>query len=78
MSSSKLTSKFQATIPKEIRTLLHLKSGDTIIFEVVDKKAIVIKKAKPIDKEYLRSIQNTLTEWDSDEDEENFGHLQNL
>jgi AbrB family looped-hinge helix DNA binding protein len=32
MHSSKLTSKFQTTIPKEIREFLGLKAGDTVTF----------------------------------------------
>ncbi|MDR3550124.1 MAG: type II toxin-antitoxin system PrlF family antitoxin [Candidatus Babeliales bacterium] len=78
MSSSKLTSKFQTTIPKEIREKLNLKSGDTIVFKVVDDKTIVIKKAKSFDKEYLKAIQNTLGEWDSNEDDKAFKHLQDI
>ena len=78
MSSSKLTSKFQATIPKEIRDLLKLKTGDTIIFKIIDGKTIVLKKAKPFDKEYLKAVQNTLTEWESEEDEEAYKHLQDI
>ena len=54
MSSSKLTSKFQTMIPKEII------------------------KALPIDKEYLKAIQNTFTEWNSEEDENAFKHLQDI
>lgn len=78
MSSSKLTSKFQTTIPKDIRDKLNLKSGDTIVFKIVDDKTIVIKKAKNFDKEYLKATQNTLSEWESDEDEQAFKHLQNI
>jgi len=78
MSSSKLTSKFQTTIPKEIREKLHLKSGDTIVFKIVDDKTIAIKKAKDFDTQYLKAIQNTLGEWDSDEDDQAFKHLQDI
>jgi len=78
MSSSKLTSKFQATIPKEIRDKLNLKSGDTLVFKVLDNKTIVVKKAKSFDKEYLKAVQNTLSEWDSSEDDQAFKHLQDI
>ena len=78
MSSSKITSKYQTTIPKEVRNILHLKAGDTVVFQIIDKKTIVIKKAKPFDREYLKAVQNTLTEWDSENDEEAFKHLQDL
>ena len=78
MSSSKLTSKFQTTIPKEIRDKLDLKSGDTIVFKILDDKTIVIKKAKGFDKEYLKAIQNTLGEWNSNEDDKAFKLLQDI
>ncbi len=76
MKASKLTSKFQATIPKEIRKTLKLKAGDTVIFEVLADGKIVIRKAKPLDYEYLRGLQRTLSEWESDYDEDAFKHLQ--
>jgi len=44
MSASKLTSKFQATIPKEVRDTLKLKKGDTVVFQIVDKNIIVVKR----------------------------------
>lgn len=78
MSASKLTSKFQATIPKEIRDRLKLKKGDTLIFQIVDKNIVVLKKSKPFDKEYLRALSKTLSEWDSEIDEMNYEHLQDI
>lgn len=78
MRSSKLTSKYQATIPEEIRKSLKLKAGDTILFEVLPGGTIVLKKAKAADKEYLEALAKTLDEWDSKYDEEEFKHLQAL
>jgi antitoxin PrlF len=77
MSGSKLTSKFQATIPKDVRKKLKLKAGDTIIFDSV-RGDIIIKKGTPLDKEYLRALTDTLSEWNSEEDEKNYEHLQDL
>jgi len=46
--SSKVTTKYQATIPKEIRAKLHLEAGDYLLFE--DKNdEIVISKVKSVD-----------------------------
>ncbi len=78
MKSSKMTSKYQATIPKQIRDLLKLRSGDTIVFEVVDGKVVVIRRASPLDIPYLKAVQNTLTEWNSSYDEEDYKHLQDI
>lgn len=76
--ASKVTSKFQATIPKEIRHSLHIESGDTIVFEILSDNTVVIKKATQFDKEYLKAVQETLSEWESSYDEEAFKHLQNI
>jgi len=40
-----VTSKFQVTIPKEIREILDVKEGDKLIFTIDDKGEVVIKKA---------------------------------
>ncbi|MDY7037982.1 MAG: AbrB/MazE/SpoVT family DNA-binding domain-containing protein [Thermodesulfobacteriota bacterium] len=39
----KVTSKGQVTIPKQIRSILSIRTGDEIIFEVNEKK-VVLKK----------------------------------
>ncbi len=36
MTESKITAKFQTTVPKEVRTKLHLRPGDVLRWEVVD------------------------------------------
>jgi antitoxin PrlF len=75
MADSKVTSKFQATIPQDIRSLLDLRAGDRIIFEVNENKQVTIKKATPLDLIYLRSIESSLTEWTSSNDEEDYRDL---
>lgn len=78
MSASKLTSKFQATIPKEIREKLKLKKGDSIVFQIINKNIIVVRKSSPFDKEYLKAVSKTLSEWDSSYDEADYEHLQDI
>lgn len=72
---SKLTSKFQATIPRDVRQALHVGAGDRIVFEIRPDLTIVIKKADGIDRSYLRSIESTLSEWNSRNDDEDFNDL---
>ena len=72
---SKLTSKYQATIPKEVRQELALGSHDRIVFEVKSNHTIVIRKLKPLDLEYLQAVSSTLSEWNSQEDNEAFRDL---
>ena len=78
MKSSKLTSKFQATIPKEIRQALKLQANDYVSFQVLKDGSIKIAKLKPLDREYYKSIESTFNEWNSPEDDDAFEHLQNL
>lgn len=78
MKPFKLTSKYQATIPKEVRKKLDIKAGDSIVFQIQKDGSIILKKAKPFDTAYLESLEHTLTEWNSKEDEDAFDDLQNI
>lgn len=78
MKNMRITSKFQTTIPKEIRHALNIRVGDRVVFEVVDKKTVVLKKADPDDLVYAKALRSTLSEWDSKLDDEAFDDLQNL
>lgn len=70
---SKVTSKFQATIPADIRGLLGIRQGDTVAFEKKGED-IVLRKAAPLDMAYLKMVESTLTEWDSPEDNDAFNN----
>ena len=74
-TASKLTVKYQATIPKEIREVLSLGKGDYVIFEVDDHRHVRVRKGTPLDVEYLRSLEGSLGEWLSENDEEAYGDL---
>lgn len=75
MKVSRLTSKYQATIPKEVRELLHLGQGDGISFEIEDGK-VVLKKMSSLDMEWHRAIELTLApEWASKNDDEDYESL---
>jgi AbrB family looped-hinge helix DNA binding protein len=74
MLATTLTSKGQATIPAEVREVLHLKPGDKIAFEIADHKAI-ISKIEPFDSRYYKALSDTLSEWDSPEDDEAYRNL---
>lgn len=73
--SSKLTSKFQATVPKEIREILCLTSKDQIIYEILEDDTVIVRKASPIDKAYLKGLDQVLDEWSSDDDEKAYKDL---
>ncbi len=74
MKASKLTSKYQATVPKEVREFLGLASGDGIQWEIEDGRAVVRKLSK-LDLEWQKTIETTLSEWSSPEDDEAYGSL---
>ncbi len=77
MKIVKVTSKFQTTIPAEVRDQLNLKIGDSVIFEIIEG-VVVLKKINSLDKTYLKAVAQTLSEWDSEEDERAYRDLQKL
>ncbi|WP_089724539.1 AbrB/MazE/SpoVT family DNA-binding domain-containing protein [Candidatus Thiosymbion oneisti] len=73
-ATSKLTKKYQATIPEPVRRLLHLEAGDAIAFDIEDKN-VHIRKAQLVDLEFVQSLEDTLNEWVSEADEEAYRNL---
>ncbi len=74
MPTSRLSSKGQVTLPKEVRKALGIEKGDLISYEVQDK-VVILKKVEPFDLAFHGAVAETLEEWDSPEDEEAFGDL---
>ena len=73
-ATSKLTKKYQATVPKNVRKKLELKAGDVIAFDI-DNDTIKLRKARPIDLEFSSALIPTLSEWDSQNDEDAYNDL---
>ena len=73
--STRLTSKYQATVPKEIRQHLHLESGDRILYEVLPDGTVVLRKTSDLDRDYLEALNGTMNEWLSEEDEQAYKDL---
>jgi len=74
MAVSKLTKKYQTTVPKEVRKFLKLAQGDKVDFEIYNNQ-VIIRKITPLEIEYLQSLENTLEEWNSKEDDEAYNGL---
>jgi len=74
-ASSRLTTKGQATVPLAVRKRLHLEPGDTVIFEESEGGTVSIRKAEPLDIEFLSSLEKTLSEWNSENDQKAYGDL---
>jgi AbrB family looped-hinge helix DNA binding protein len=72
--ASKVTSKFQTTIPQAIRSAMGISQGDIVVFEIEEDR-VFIKKLPPLDLDYLNAITGTLSEWASPEDEEAYRDL---
>jgi AbrB family looped-hinge helix DNA binding protein len=67
-STSKLTRKYQATIPEPVRALLKLQAGDAIAFDV-DGDQVRLRKARTMDLAFAQAVEGTLGEWNSEADE---------
>ncbi len=75
MPSSRMTSKYQATIPRTVREHLSLGAGDRLEFRIV-RGRVVLEKALPHDPEYLQALERTLGgEWSSRTDDEAYRDL---
>ena len=72
--TSRLSSKGQVTIPREIRAALHLEAGDLVAYDLKDGKAI-LRRAEPFDAAYHSAISETLEEWGSVDDDKAFHDL---
>jgi antitoxin PrlF len=72
--TSRIASKGQTTIPREVRQKLSLRPGDVLVYEL-DEGEVRVRKQSPIDAAYLRAVQTTLCEWNSPEDAAAFDDL---
>ena len=75
IATSKLTSKGQATFPARVRKRLNLKAGDTVVFEGSDSGPVFVRKVEPLDLEFLAALETTLSEWNSENDDEAYRDL---
>jgi AbrB family looped-hinge helix DNA binding protein len=74
MPVSRLTYKYQATIPRQVREALGLAAGDRVEFLVADGD-VRVRKAPPSDGE-LAALEAALApEWGSREDDEAYAGL---
>ena len=73
-ATSKLTRKYQATIPAAVREALALQAGDTVAFEI-EGGQVAVRKSQPADLDYLKGVEETLSEWASEADEHAYANL---
>jgi bifunctional DNA-binding transcriptional regulator/antitoxin component of YhaV-PrlF toxin-antitoxin module len=75
LAVAKITAKGQTTIPQDVRAALHVVAGDLIAWEVGADGTATVRRVQPMDLEYLRAVEGTLTEWASSADEEAYREL---
>ena len=73
-STSKLTTKYQATIPAPVRKILHLKAGDAIVFDIQGEE-VRVRNARRVDHEFAHALDGTFNEWSSSADEDAYRDL---
>ena len=74
LQTSKLTTKFQTTIPTSVRKVLQLKAGDMVGFEI-DGNEVKLRRATPLDLAFMQALEGTLSEWSSQADDRAFKDL---
>jgi AbrB family looped-hinge helix DNA binding protein len=72
---AKVTAKGQITIPQDIRAALHVQPGDYVAWEVEADGSARMRRLQPLDLDYLRAVEATLSEWQSPADEEAYRDL---
>lgn len=71
----KITAKGQTTIPAAVRAALRIQPGDLIVWETEPDGSARVRRVQPLDLEYLKAVEGTLSEWTSPADEEAYRDL---
>lgn len=72
---AKITAKGQITIPHDVRRALRVSVGDLVTWEVDANGTATVRRMQPVDLDYLRAIEGTLSEWNGAADEEAYRAL---
>jgi bifunctional DNA-binding transcriptional regulator/antitoxin component of YhaV-PrlF toxin-antitoxin module len=75
LAIAKITAKGQTTIPQHGRAALHVSPGDLLAWEVGADGTATVRRAQPLDLEYLRAVEGALSEWSGAADEEAYRDL---
>jgi len=75
LAVAKITTKGQTTIPQDIRAAMHVVAGDLITWEVGEDGTATVRRVQPLDIDYLRATEGTLSEWAGAADEEAYRGL---
>jgi len=72
---AKITAKGQTTIPLKIREVLNVGPGDQIVWETAGDRTVRVRRVQPMDLDYLRALEGTMSEWQGKADEEAYRDL---
>lgn len=77
MLSSALRANGEVTLPTEVRTILGLKLGDNLTFDISDHQVILSKTdiQENDEQPYYKALSSTLNEWGSAEDDQAYANL---
>lgn len=75
LTVAKITSKGQTTIPQGVRAALKIGPGDLIAWDVDARGTATVRRVLPMDLDYLRAMEGTLSEWTGAADEEAYRDL---
>ena len=75
LAVAKITAKGQTTIPQNIRSALNVSAGDLIAWEIGADGTATVRRILPMDIEYMRAVEDTLSEWTGAADEEAYREL---
>ena len=75
LAVAKITAKGQTTIPQDVRAAMHVTAGDLIAWEVGADGTATVRRVQPLDLEYLRAVEGTVSEWSGSADEEAYREL---
>ena len=75
LAVAKITAEGQTTIPQEVRAALHVVPGDLITWSVDVDGTATVRRVQPLDIDYLRAVEGTLSEWDTAADQEAYRDL---
>ena len=72
--TARLTRKYQATIPAKVRKALDLHAGELVAFDV-EGVEVRLRRATPLDLQFGKAVEGTLSEWSTEADEEAYRDL---